>query len=447
MRRSPARPTDDLSPGWLPATVLQIDLDGPIPSLPPTDSPAGPARRRAWALVRLHTRPLGTVELDVPDRGLDPSELARRVWARLGPAILAHLREDGLDPVSGLDPAGLPCADRPGCLRIQDQLLADAPSVSVVVATRDRPHLLAACLASLQALAYPRYEIIVVDNAPRGNETVELVDRTTGPAPVRYLREDEPGLSSARNRGLRAARGDLIAFTDDDVLVDRHWLAHLAAGFGRAERVACVTGNILPAEIETPAQLWVERFGGLGKGYQRRIFDLREHRAGGPLFPYAAGTFGSGANLAFETGCLRALGGFDPALSTGTAARGGEDLAAFFAVLTAGFRLVYEPAAIVRHRHHRHEAELRRQLHGYGVGLTAYLTKVVLDDPRRALELLGRIPDATAFLARRQVRRGAGASYSRALAGTELVGMAYGPLAYIRSRLRSDRRSRHRGGR
>jgi len=448
VRRSPERPTDDLSPAWLPARVLQIDLDEPIPSLPPPDCRAGAVGRRDWVLVRLHTRPLGTVEVEVPDAGLEPSELARRVWARLGPAILAHLREDGLDPVGRLEAAGLPCSGRPRCLRVHDELLAAAPLVSVVVATRDRPHLLAPCLGSLQGLAYPRYEIIVVDNAPRGDETRALVGRIAGPAPVRYLREDEPGLSAARNRGLRAARGELVAFTDDDVLVDRHWLSHLAAGFRCAERVACVTGNILPAEIETPAQLWVEQFGGLGKGYQRRIYDLREHRAPGPLFPYAAGVFGSGANLAFETRRLRAMGGFDPALSTGTVARGGEDLAAFFAVLTSGFRLVYEPSAIVCHRHHRGEAELRRQLHGYGVGLTAYLTKVVLDDPRRALDLLGRIPDATAFLARRQARRGASAGFARALAKAELVGMAYGPLAYVRSRLCSRRRSaRPRDGR
>lgn len=423
--------------------VLQIDIDRPLPSAPPAEAPSGRTHRRAWALVRLHTRPLGTVEMDIPAGGLSASEVGQRIWSALGQAILEHLRQDGLDAVHGLAASGLPSTDRPGCLRLQDQLLAAAPLVSVVVATRDRPLLLAACLRSLQTLAYPRYEIIVVDNAPRGNETVELVGGMVrdGKAPVGYLREDTPGLSSARNSGLRAARGDLIAFTDDDVLVDRHWLTHLVAAFRRTERVACVTGNILPLEIETPAQLWVERFGGLGKGDAPRIFDLAAHRAPGPLFPYAAGMFGSGANVAFDTRLLRAMGGFDPALSTGTPARGGEDLAAFFTVLTRGYRLAYEPAAIVRHRHYREEAELRRQLHGYGVGLTAYLTKVVLDDPRRAVDLLGRIPRAAAFLARRQARRGTGVGYPRGLCRTELVGMAYGPLAYVRSRLRAGRQA------
>ena len=73
---------------------------------------------------------------------------------------------------------------------------------------------------------------------------------------------------------------------------------------------------------------------------------------------------------------------------------GGDDLAAFYDVITAGHRLVYEPAAIVLHRHHRDYAGLRRQTYGYGAGLGAYLTRCLLRDPRAALALLRHAPAA-----------------------------------------------------
>ena len=85
--------------------------------------------------------------------------------------------------------------------------------------------------------------------------------------------------------------------------------------------------------------------------------------------------------MAFSLEALQEMGGFDPALGAGTRARGGDDLAAFFDVLQHGYRLVYEPAAVVRHRHAREMAVLERQVHGYGVGLTAYLTSCLAAPP------------------------------------------------------------------
>ncbi len=116
------------------------------------------------------------------------------------------------------------------------------------------------------------------------------------------------------------------------------------------------------------------------------MFD-RETDRGDPLYPYTAGTFGSGANMAFDTAVLRVLGGFDPATGAGTVARGGDDLSAFFEVISAGYRLVYNPAAFVMHAHHADYAALKHQAYGYGVGLTAFLTKTVIDRPGRLLEL------------------------------------------------------------
>ncbi len=97
------------------------------------------------------------------------------------------------------------------------------------------------------------------------------------------------------------------------------------------------------------------------------------HRPADPLFPFTAGKLGSGANMSFDRDKLCTMGGFDPATGTGTVARGGDDLAAFFTVIASGFRLVYQPTALVWHHHRRDFDSLAAQAYGYGVGLGAYL--------------------------------------------------------------------------
>jgi len=126
----------------------------------------------------------------------------------------------------------------------------------------------------------------------------------------------------------KLAGTEIVAFTDDDTIPDRHWLTEIVRGFWAAPRVGCVTGPILPSELATPAQLWIEQFGGYSRGFKRRVYDLGVNRPPDSLFPYAAGRFGSGANMAFRRSLLLDLGGFDPALGGGTPALGGEDLAA-----------------------------------------------------------------------------------------------------------------------
>ena len=319
--------------------------------------------------------------------------------------------------------------------------IGDPPLASVIIATRDRPASLACCLASLGQLAYPRTEIVVVDNCPTTDETAELVDRWTGTGQrIRYVREPRPGLAVAHNRGVQEARGDVLAFTDDDVLVDRWWLDELVAGFGAADGVGCVTGLITAAELETPAQVWAERHWGLGKGFTRTVVDLHDQRPPGRLFPYAAGTLGSGANMAFSAAALWSIGGFDAVLGTGTRAMGGDDLAAFYRTVVNGHGLVYEPAAIVRHSGHQGAAALRRQAYGYGVGLTAYLTSIVAHDPTTLARVLPRIPAAVGHAV--SPRRPApspfvsppGARPAPGVVARRWLGMACGPMAYARSR-------------
>ena len=140
--------------------------------------------------------------------------------------------------------------------------------------------------------------------------------------------------------------------------------------------------------------------------------------------------------MAFAREALELLGGFDPALGAGTRAKGGDDLAAFFEVLQHGHALVYEPAAVVAHRHARDRAALPGQMYGYGVGLTAYLTKCVLDRPRLLPGALVRLPAAAAHVLRQREGRNARlpADFPAELLRAERRGMLAGPFAYLASR-------------
>jgi glycosyltransferase involved in cell wall biosynthesis len=488
-QETPAIQIRDLAP----ARVLGIELGQQLSAIAACDE-RGCCYQRALCLVRLHTQPLGVVEFQFDEQGVSAAHCAQQIWRRLQAQINEHLQFDDLPPATGLDPGGLHCSALPRCLNEREEFLAHAPFVSVIVPTHNRPETLLPCLHSLLALHYPHYEVIVVDNAPGTQTTAELVRAISSDAPhVRYLREDRPGVSWARNCGIRAATGNILAFTDDDVVVDPYWLVEIVRGFSRVDNagnVACVTGYNLPLELETPAQFWYEAYGGAywfqenggtSWGFSRRIYDMKEHRAEIALYPYRAGMFGCGASMAFTAAFLRSVHGFDPALGGNGPSRCGQDIAMFFQVITRGYSLVYEPAAVIYHLHRREYQALRRQIYRYGVGITAYLTKSMLDAPHLLFDFTGRLllacfqslvpflaslltvgtslhpsralPGAAAaldgWLSNRSGSFVAGlafkgsrsakpgkmpAHYPRELVNIRRKGMLYGPLAYLQSR-------------
>jgi len=360
----------------MPVKTLEIELSEPVAAVSMRASGGRGLYSRALCLVRLHQRPLGLVWLEPRKAGaaaseeLEPKIVAQLIWDELSGRIHEHLYADGLPIPDSLPPGGLRAPGRPACCAEREAVRAQAPPATIVVATRERPESLDECLRSLLSLDYPAFEIIVVDNAPQTHRTRELLLSASFRERVTYVREDNRGLAAAHNRGLAEAAGTIVAFTDDDVTVDRLWLLELARGFRLGQSVGCVTGLIVPAELETPAQLIAEELWGWSKGFSERVFDLTTD-GGDPLYPYTAGTFGSGANMAFDASTLRELGGFDPATGAGTLARGGDDLSGFFSVISAGHRLVYNPSAFVRHTHHADYEALKRQAYGYGVGLAA----------------------------------------------------------------------------
>jgi GT2 family glycosyltransferase len=427
-----------------PVRMLEVELSQPIPAVPTLDE-AGRTYHTALSLVRLHTEPLGRIELHLGSRGLSPAEYAATIWSALGDKIAAHLRQDGLPEVARLDETGIPCGGTPPCVQERQRFLSTAPFVSVIIPTANRTDHLDRCLQSLLNMEYPHFEIVVVDNLPKIPTTFNLLEEKYGKSSqVCYVREERPGQAAARNRGIVAAKGEIVAFTDDDVLVDRHWLAEMVKGFAVSENVACVTGLVLPKEIETPSQKWFEQYGGFSKGFTRRIYDLKENSPDNPMYPYNVGGFGSGNNMAFRRSILHSLGGFDPILTNVDYKLSGEDVEVFLRIITKGYSLAYEPSAIVHHLHRRDYAGLRKQIYSYGLGLTAVFFKFMMDHPYLLPDFISKIPAGVRFALSSDSSKNAqkNADYPKELTRLERRGMIMGPLIYLRARWKTSLRPR-----
>jgi glycosyltransferase involved in cell wall biosynthesis len=334
-----------------------------------------------------------------------------------------------------LPAAGVPLTGLPPC-SWQTSLGRARPGATVCIATCgvSIPRLLATVRSALDQ-SYDNTQVLVVDNRPGTTELPGPLDEAfSREERLRYVAEPRPGLAVVRNRSAREARTEIVALTDDDVSLDPDWLGFLVAGFDR-EEVACVTGLILPSQLETPAQLLIEEFGGFSKGFERRRWDLDRYRLDHPLYPYLLGVYGSGANAAWRRTVLQDIGGYDARLGTGTRTRGGEDLDAYLTCIQSAHQLVYEPAAIVRHEHRRDAGQLKRQVFDYGVGLGAVLTKRFLRREERS-EMIARLPAGLFYLLDPGSPKNAGKTknFPRSLTLVELAGIAYGPITYLRSR-------------
>jgi GT2 family glycosyltransferase len=198
---------------------------------------------------------------------------------------------------------------------------------SIIIAARDEAVNLSSCLASVLESDYPPsdYEIIVVDNDST-DDTAEVV---AGFPSVRYLKEDRPGPSSARNAGIAAASHDVLVFLDADTTVDAKWLTTLLAPF-EDPSVSAVGGEIRPMAE-----------GNMVSEYLSVSLLMRYHRYGGkrPVKGYPS------CNLAVRKTCLG--GGFDPDITRG------QDKDICYRMIENGGKIVFQPGAVIYHDHPR----------------------------------------------------------------------------------------------
>lgn len=222
--------------------------------------------------------------------------------------------------------------------------------LAVVVPAYNAERTLGDCLRSLEAQNVPpsTYEIIVVDDGSS--------DRTASVAAafgVRVIRQQNAGAAAARNAGVAAANAPWIAFTDADCVASRGWLKALSRRVGTSETdVICVAGRTLGLASETPAARFVDLMGAL---------DAARHLSH-PRFPFAPS-----GNVCYRRTALVAAGGFDSRYRSYEACELHQRLA------KVGGSCVYEPAALVFHRHRATWRDYWRQQRSYGGGLAYFM--------------------------------------------------------------------------
>ncbi|NAZ83964.1 glycosyltransferase, partial [Kineococcus sp. R8] len=409
-----------------PDPVVDVDVlrGGPAAAV----LPAGAGERRVRVRVLRDGRPQSTFPVATSGAGISRARLAAALLDHLGPALLApgtswaHLEAAAADGPAPLE-AALETARVHRAPRLPDDV-----AVSVLMATRDRPESLRRSLLALLSDPGRDLAVVLVDNSADASATRRAVADL--PA-VRVVHEPWPGLSPARNAGLPLLTGDVVVLLDDDVVVTPGWLEELLAPF-TDPAVGVVTGNVLPANLDRLDPQVFEDYGGLGRGPHRRGYDRAWLDA--PRGPARTWEIGATANAAVRRDVLAGLGPFDEALGAGRPAGVGEDTEYFYRVLRAGWRIAYQPTAVVLHHHRDDRAALRRQLRAYAAGHVAYHLQVAArhGDLRGLGRVALRLPPQFA-------RRCAGAvwggdDYPLDVLGTEVAGTLAGPAAWWRSR-------------
>lgn len=398
----------------VPCGVRHIRLNEP---LAPIRAEAGERSILAffwWGRLPLGRRLFTSGELPVPANAL--AALGTNASAAV---LAAWLAQPPDDPVGALN-------------ELERTVFSGGGSherLSVVVCTRERPQSLSRCLASVVACEPGSGEIIVVDNAPSDSATRLVCERFPQ---VRYVLEPRPGLSRARNTGIAAARGELVAFTDDDVEVEPSWIAGLRSGFSH-EGVAAVTGPVLPRRLDSEAAFAFEAdYGGLAADLFPRQFDcnfLNQPLGEAP----PVWQIGAGANMAIRRTAFAQAGVFDVRLGAG-ASGCSEDSELFHRLLRAGLKCRYEPTAVVHHHHREDLASLRRQMRAYMRGHSAALL-VQFQHSRHPGNLIRAFFGLPIWMSAVAVRLAlSGRSTRRAVLPWELLGLAEGPIEWLKWR-------------
>ena len=251
--------------------------------------------------------------------------------------------------------------------------MTGAAGISAAVAACDRPDGVRRCLLGILEGERLPDEVIVVDQS-RDDAVQAVISGLHSPVPIRRVAMPRRGLSASRNAALAQSHQPVIAFTDDDCVPDRAWIATAVRVLGAHPGLAGITGRVLALGEERPGTFAVSL---------RTSEDAREFT--GRVVPWTVGT---GGNFAARREWLQRVGGFDERLGAGTPGRAAEDADLLYRLLRAGGTLRYEPAAVVYHERQSADRRLSsRQGYGHGIGALCalYLRR---GDPY-ALRMLG----------------------------------------------------------
>ena len=293
---------------------------------------------------------------------------------------------------------------------------------TIIICTVDRLANLERCLESLQPFREAVAEVIVVNNGSCHTAVEEIAMRHN----ARVANEAGRGSGRARNTGIRVARGNFIAFLDDDTQAGENWLQRLVAPLADST-LDCVLGAV---RAENPALAVHQAFERLLCAGLPDAPTMLDARAAADRFPLRMAMNGFTMNVAFRRDVFERFGYFDQRFGPGTRIRTGDDTELFFNVLRRGGRILFEPRAVVTHSWPTDWKAFRRSIFRAACSHTAILTKYYLQEPSLRREILR-------YTASRILRRWQVKSPSTPVRVPRLpfmLGSLYGPLAFLLSR-------------
>lgn len=344
---------------FIPYSIIHQDISGI------TQLPAVPALCYIW----WRDIPLGHLWVDKSLPSLD--EFRKQVLENVKPALqyYTHTNANSWETylINGGNEKLAIYLDE----TLQPAELADThartDTISIVICTRNRSTMLRNCIEAIINGTDKNFELIVIDNAPDDDSTQKVVAEFPQ---ATYILEPRKGLDIARNTGARNATHNIIAYTDDDVVVDKNWVSKLKKCFTDPS-VLAVTGQVIPLELRTKSQYLFERFWGFNKGYVPKLFDywyFTEHvDEGVPVWD-----IGAGANMAFRREVFDIAGWFDERLDVGAAGCSG-DSEFWYRILAERWNCYYCPQLYVYHNHRDSDEALEKQVFSYMRGHVAAL--------------------------------------------------------------------------
>jgi glycosyltransferase involved in cell wall biosynthesis len=238
--------------------------------------------------------------------------------------------------------------------------------VSVIVCTHNRAHRLEQTLTSLQQMTVPvdvPWELVIVDNNSSA-DTQEIIDTFSSKSSlnVKYVFERHQGVSRARNTGLHASSGNIIAFTDDDCIVDRQWMGTISKEFQSDESIAGIGGRVLLYnKMDRPVSI--------------RVQEQREELSS----IYRLLKLFIGCNMAFVRPLFDEVGIFDTDFGAGARFASSEDLDFLYRAYKKRFKVIYSPDVLVYHNHgRRSDEQINSLMRGYAIGCGAFYCKYFL---------------------------------------------------------------------
>jgi GT2 family glycosyltransferase len=324
-----------------------------------------PPRQNAYLVFWWQNVPLGNLWIEGKTLGLSPAEFRTEVANAVAPALHYYLPQSGSDSdwqasfSNGHAEPLLQLLQTAPLLQTFSNPHAISQRISVVICTRNRTPALKNCIEALLASSDTDFELVIVDNAPDDNSTEELVKSFPQ---VRYVRENRKGLDIARNAGARAASCSIVAYTDDDVLIEKNWIKNIKGCF-TDPKTMCVTGQVIPAALQTEWQYIFERYWGFNKGYVPRVFDDAYFAMHLPTC-VPVWEIGAGANMAFRKEVFERVGYFDERLDVGASGCSG-DSEFWYRILAEGWHCRYFPHVYVYHQHRESKEALYSQIFYY----------------------------------------------------------------------------------